>query len=203
MSHDGKDDEKIYKVDTVPPPAGEDDAYNAPTKVGQLEGHVLEALKAKGLGDLAQYLPPADGSAGKATPPQQPAAAPVSAKPPLPSGARPPPVPPRPNPSGHAPVQTPMATPAPFAPTGVPANATPMQPQGFPPQGAPSSHGSSYPPPSTSQPPPMMSPTPPGWMTPSMRPPQNDMKVVAFIAAGVLLGFVLLAGLVVFLLVRK
>ena len=27
-------DESIFRVDTVPPPAGDDDAYNAPTRVG-------------------------------------------------------------------------------------------------------------------------------------------------------------------------
>lgn len=31
------DDGKIFKIDTVPPPAGESDAYNAPTRVGSIE----------------------------------------------------------------------------------------------------------------------------------------------------------------------
>ncbi len=31
-----KDEEGIYKVETVPPPQGEDDAYSAPTRVGAL-----------------------------------------------------------------------------------------------------------------------------------------------------------------------
>ncbi len=43
MSDDGKDDSKL---DTVPPPPGEDDAYNAPTRVGPLDPAVLEAMMA-------------------------------------------------------------------------------------------------------------------------------------------------------------
>lgn len=42
-----KEDEKdeLYRVDTVPPPAGENDAYNAPTKVGPMPLSVLDAMK--------------------------------------------------------------------------------------------------------------------------------------------------------------
>ena len=43
------DDEepKLYRVDTVPPPAGESDAYNAPTKVGPMAASVVaEMMKA-------------------------------------------------------------------------------------------------------------------------------------------------------------
>lgn len=40
------DDGKIYKVDTVPPPPGESDAYNAPTRVGPINAEEWEALMA-------------------------------------------------------------------------------------------------------------------------------------------------------------
>mgnify|MGYP001054524227 CR=1 FL=1 len=50
------DDGKIHKVDTVPPPAGESDAYNAPTRVGVISSdawaELIEAgktLKEKGI----------------------------------------------------------------------------------------------------------------------------------------------------------
>jgi hypothetical protein len=35
------------KIDTVPPPPGEDDAYSAPTRVGTLPAAVLELMKSK------------------------------------------------------------------------------------------------------------------------------------------------------------
>ena len=38
------DDGKIFKVDTVPPPAGESDAYNAPTRVGSLDAAEWQVL---------------------------------------------------------------------------------------------------------------------------------------------------------------
>lgn len=38
-------EDEVYRVDTVPPPEGEDDAYNAPTKVGVIEAPVLESMK--------------------------------------------------------------------------------------------------------------------------------------------------------------
>lgn len=41
------DEPKLYRVDTVPPPAGESDAYNAPTKVGPMAASVVaEMMKA-------------------------------------------------------------------------------------------------------------------------------------------------------------
>lgn len=47
MSGDEKKDEELYRVDTVPPPAGESDAYNAPTKVGPMaEGAIKEMMRA-------------------------------------------------------------------------------------------------------------------------------------------------------------
>ncbi len=44
-----KEDGAIYKVDTVPPPPGEDDAYSAPTRVGEMPPEVLEAMRGAGL----------------------------------------------------------------------------------------------------------------------------------------------------------
>lgn len=38
------DDGKIHKLDTVPPPAGESDAYNAPTKVGPVSSNAWADL---------------------------------------------------------------------------------------------------------------------------------------------------------------
>jgi hypothetical protein len=43
-----KDDEGIYKVDTVPPPAGEDDAYSAPTRIGVMASAIVGELLAQG-----------------------------------------------------------------------------------------------------------------------------------------------------------
>lgn len=42
------DDEGIFRVDTVPPPGGEDDAYSAPTKIGVLMPGDVERLMAGG-----------------------------------------------------------------------------------------------------------------------------------------------------------
>jgi predicted component of type VI protein secretion system len=41
------DDDRIYKVDTVPPPDGEGDAYSAPTRVGPMAGAYVEELLAQ------------------------------------------------------------------------------------------------------------------------------------------------------------
>ena len=44
MSDDDDKDASIYIVDTVPPPAGESDAYNAPTKVGPMAAAVVNEM---------------------------------------------------------------------------------------------------------------------------------------------------------------
>ena len=44
MSDDDDKEDGIYKVDTVPPPAGESDAYNAPTRVGPMAAAVVEEM---------------------------------------------------------------------------------------------------------------------------------------------------------------
>lgn len=41
MSEDDKKSEPIFKVDTVPPPPGESDAYNAPTRIGPMAAAVI------------------------------------------------------------------------------------------------------------------------------------------------------------------
>ena len=57
---DDKSDEEIFRVDTVPPPAGEADAYNAPTRVGPMAAAVVEEMmvasvrKAEGLTRAAE-----------------------------------------------------------------------------------------------------------------------------------------------------
>ena len=38
------DEDGIFKVETVPPPEGESDVYNAPTKVGVLAGSIVEEI---------------------------------------------------------------------------------------------------------------------------------------------------------------
>ena len=51
MTDDDKGD-KLYRIETVPPPAGESDAYNAPTKVRPMAAAVVaEMMKAADLGD--------------------------------------------------------------------------------------------------------------------------------------------------------
>jgi hypothetical protein len=45
MSDDSKDDDHgIFRVDTIPPPDGEDDAYSAPTKVGPMADAAVKEL---------------------------------------------------------------------------------------------------------------------------------------------------------------
>jgi hypothetical protein len=41
------DEDGIYKIDTVPPPAGENDAYSAPTRVGPMASAVVEEIIAQ------------------------------------------------------------------------------------------------------------------------------------------------------------
>lgn len=52
------DDGKIHKVDTVPPPAGESDAYNAPTRVGAISSdawaELIEAAQRRDAEDAAK-----------------------------------------------------------------------------------------------------------------------------------------------------
>lgn len=79
------DDNKIHKVDTVPPPAGESDAYNAPTRVGALDAdtwaELMDAVQRREEADSARAeaacLPrPVAGSslgtAAGASPPEAP-----------------------------------------------------------------------------------------------------------------------------------
>ncbi len=44
MSRDD-DENDVYRVETVPPPPGEHDAYSAPTKIGAMPVGVLDAMK--------------------------------------------------------------------------------------------------------------------------------------------------------------
>jgi hypothetical protein len=39
-----EDEERVHKIDTTPPPEGEEDAYNAPTKVGEVSHEAWAAL---------------------------------------------------------------------------------------------------------------------------------------------------------------
>jgi hypothetical protein len=84
MSED-ENDGGIYKVDTVPPPDGEDDAYNAPTKVGVMaESVVQEIMHAAELKSAALREKESQrraASAGAASGPAAPPAAPENATP--------------------------------------------------------------------------------------------------------------------------
>lgn len=44
MAEDQDDEGALYKVDTVPPPDGESDAYNAPTRIGPLAASVVAEM---------------------------------------------------------------------------------------------------------------------------------------------------------------
>lgn len=65
---DEKEDEQdaLYRVDTVPPPAGEDDAYSAPTRIGELPDSVLEQMRAGGHFPPPPALPGSQPSAASA-----------------------------------------------------------------------------------------------------------------------------------------
>lgn len=45
MSESKRDEDAIYRVETVPPPAGEDDAYSAPTRQTEMPPDVLEKMR--------------------------------------------------------------------------------------------------------------------------------------------------------------
>ena len=50
MSEDAeKKEDAIHRVDTVPPPPGEGDAYSAPTTVGPVNDAVIEAMRKAGV----------------------------------------------------------------------------------------------------------------------------------------------------------
>jgi hypothetical protein len=51
-------EEAIHKMETVPPPAGEDDAYNAATKIGPMARGLVEALMAKAQAEENSSVPP-------------------------------------------------------------------------------------------------------------------------------------------------
>jgi hypothetical protein len=75
MSIPKNDDE--HQLDTVPPPPGEDDAYSAATKIGQVPDDVLQAIKRAQANEAAlRKLPPEDGKGAKveakAAPPPPP-----------------------------------------------------------------------------------------------------------------------------------
>jgi hypothetical protein len=80
MSDDDKD-EAIYRVETVPPPAGESDAYNAPTKVGPMAAAVVEEMMHAAVRKSTELSQRADekkaameGQAAKATAAAKPSA---------------------------------------------------------------------------------------------------------------------------------
>ncbi len=67
----------IHKVDTVPPPAGEDDAYSAPTRVGSMAAAAVEELMRqaeKTAGERPRSAQSTTQSTAPSTPPVSPAA---------------------------------------------------------------------------------------------------------------------------------
>lgn len=53
--NDDRNDDAVYKVDTVPPPDGDDDAYSAPTRIGPMAPAVVnELIMAKSRESAAQ-----------------------------------------------------------------------------------------------------------------------------------------------------
>src|SRR4051812_32162797 len=50
--------EAIYRMDTLPPPAGEHDAYSAETKIGPMARAHVEALMAKAQAEENSSMPP-------------------------------------------------------------------------------------------------------------------------------------------------
>jgi hypothetical protein len=82
------DNDQVYKLDTVPPPEGETDAYNAPTRVGQMAASTIaEMLMNAGIEESAvDDAPPAAAPAPPAPappPPHVPAPATRSSAPPI------------------------------------------------------------------------------------------------------------------------
>ena len=102
--------------DTVPPPAGEDDAYSAATKVGSMPEEVMAHLRAQGL--MPDPPPPSRAaprpSAGLAPRKSAPSFAPNEPLPSL-SSSRPPPA------SGEDETRVVAADPAALRPPGVPS----------------------------------------------------------------------------------
>jgi len=58
------EEDGIFKVETVPPPEGETDVYNAPTRVGVLAGSIVEEIVQQArrqAGTASSDSPPSDG----------------------------------------------------------------------------------------------------------------------------------------------
>jgi hypothetical protein len=69
-----KEDDEALRIDTVPPPPGEDDAYNAPTRVGTMPPEVLAAMK--------DARPPSQPPTKAAPPAESPGPPSLSSRPP-------------------------------------------------------------------------------------------------------------------------
>jgi hypothetical protein len=55
------EEDGIYRVDTIPPPEGEDDAYSAPTRVGPMAAAAVEKMMADAERHAATPRPPPSG----------------------------------------------------------------------------------------------------------------------------------------------
>ncbi len=73
--HEGKDDGAVHKVDTVPPPPGEDDAYSAPTRIGPMADVAVQELMRQAEQHAAEedtVVPSTPKPSVKPTPPPPP-----------------------------------------------------------------------------------------------------------------------------------
>jgi hypothetical protein len=75
---------EVYKVDTVPPPEGEDDAYSAPTRVGPMAEAAAQELMRQA--EIASGLAPGSLSGGASGPPTKPPPVSKPASPPSSKG---------------------------------------------------------------------------------------------------------------------
>ncbi|HEY8075533.1 MAG TPA: hypothetical protein VIF62_15520 [Labilithrix sp.] len=202
-----KDDEKIFRVDTVPPPAGESDAYNAATKVGPVTSEAWAELIKE-----ANEEGKASAAAKAASQPPASAKPPVSAKPPSSGAAKP--QPPRPAASAKPPPSDTAELPRAYdreeddeaatllhpkaRPTDAPrAPPAQMAPVLAPPLQPPPSSGMPLPPMASARPAQQQQSLPPvlGATSPPMLSPRVAWALIIFCLAIAFVGFAAWAGL--------
>src|SRR5687767_11928990 len=87
MADHDEERDQVYKVETVPPPPGEDDAYSAPTRIGPMAEAAAQEMMRHA--ELASGLAPGtlSGGAAPTRPPPRPSKPPIPTRPP-PSSAK-------------------------------------------------------------------------------------------------------------------
>jgi hypothetical protein len=118
---DENEKDQVYQVDTVPPPDGEADAYNAPTRVGQMAATtIVEMLMVAGVEEAeAKEIAAQGGASALPTPAAPPASVPQEAPPPSSPPASSPVDSARPVSSGSKPVLPPASLPPSSLPPGM------------------------------------------------------------------------------------